>query len=164
MPSPSPSSATTVAVAVGIAAIVFLGGLGVYILASPSGPIGRVLVLPSNWTTDWVGYNQSVGVSPPNVSSPAVGPGFCPSVNGSYPSGSLISCWLLVNLTQTGPGEDEVGGIYVNLAPHFLLVYVLADWDHFCLECYSWDLSIQLPPEPGTYSLGANIGVWGGPG
>jgi hypothetical protein len=153
-----------VAVAVGIAALVFLGGLGVFVLASPSGPIGRVTVLPSDWTVDWVGYNQSYGVSPPIISPLAVGPGFCPSLNGTYASGSIVSCWILVNLTQTGPYEIEVGGIYVSLAPHLLLINVLADWDHFCLECYSWELSIQLPPQPGTYAFSANIGLWGGPG
>ncbi|MFZ3356051.1 MAG: hypothetical protein WA549_04750 [Thermoplasmata archaeon] len=162
--SPASSQMTAVALAVGIAALVFLGGFGVFVLASPSGPIGRVMVLSTDWSADWVGYNQSEGVSPPLVSPLAVGPGFCPSVNGTYPSGSVISCWVLVNLTQTGPVEAEVGGIYVSLTPHFLVVNVLADWNHFCLECYSWDLSIQLPPQPGTYAFAANIGLWGGPG
>ncbi|MFZ0892235.1 MAG: hypothetical protein WB778_07480 [Thermoplasmata archaeon] len=158
------SQATAVALAVGIAALVFLGGIGLYVVASPSGPIGRVVVLSSTWTADWVGYNQSEGVTPPIVSPLAVGPGFCPSVNGTFPSGLVVSCWILVNLTQTGPVEAEVGGIYVTLTPHFLLVNVLADWNHFCLECYSWDLSIQLPSQPGSYEFAANIGLWGGPG
>jgi hypothetical protein len=169
-PSPAPASsngssqATLVAMSVGIAAIIFVGGLGVFVLASPTGPTGRVTILPSSWTADWVGYNASYGVSPPIISAPAVGPGFCPSANGTYPSGSVLTCWFLVNLTQTGRGEDEIGGLYVNLTAPFYLTNVLADWDHFCLECYSWDLSIQLPPQPGTYALGGNVGLWGGPG
>jgi hypothetical protein len=149
---------------VGIAAIIFIGGLGVFVVAPPSGPIGRVTISPSAWTAEWVGYNQSVGVNPPIVSAPAIGPGFCPSLNGTFPSGSVVTCWVLINLTQTSRGEDEVGAIYVSLSPYFDLTNVLADWDHFCLECYSWDLSIQLPSQPGAYQLGGNIGIWGGPG
>ncbi len=163
-PPESNSRARGVVMAVAIAGLVFAGGLAVFVLGTPSGSPGRVTIGPAGWTASWVGYNASYGVPPPTVSAPAVGPGFCPSVNSSFPAGAVIQCWLLLNLTQSGPGQDEIGGIYVNLTAPFFVTTVLADWDHFCPECYSWDLSIQLPSNSGVYSLGGTVGVWGGPG